>query len=290
MANNAYYQWLLQVSGISEIPTGPSIARAGSSIRSSGLVDVTLEIPGPPRSGYEVEGWSGDNNNVSTRLGSKNAPTGSGGHNDRISTDLPSGTLWVRVRRFSPTRSDWGSFVRLTFQGQALVVPPTLSTGHITRRWWSGAGDLTFDSVTWEGTTSDADQGSLVFISSLEESADVPETRLQIRLNITSESVRNLYSRDFGSPRVLLQWIYSTDGINWIKLVRQYRGRVSSVVSDGGTLTVEVESKKGDVDRGLVIYWNDESHRRRYPSDTGFRHLRNLQEVGAQVTWPFKYD
>jgi len=158
------------------------------------------------------------------------------------------------------------------------------------RRWWSGSNDLTFDSHTWEGTTSDETAGSLVFISSIEESADVPETRLQIRLNVTSESVRRLYSMDFGSPRVLLQWIYSMDGVEWTKLARQYRGRVSRVISDGGALTVEVESRTGDIDRGLVIYWNDESHRRRYPTDTGFRHLRNLQEVGAQVTWPFKYD
>ena len=158
------------------------------------------------------------------------------------------------------------------------------------RRWWSGANDLTFDSQTWEGTYSDEMEGSLVGISSIEESADVPETRLKIRLNITSESVRRLYSRDFGSPRVLLQWIYSMDGTNWTKLARQYRGRVSRVIADNGGLDVEVESKTGDVDRGLVIYWNDESHRRRYPTDTGFRHLRQLQEVGAQVTWPFKYD
>ena len=50
------------------------------------------------------------------------------------------------------------------------------------RRWWSGKDDLTFGGVRWEGTVSDDDHGSLVNISSLQETADSPDTRLRIQL------------------------------------------------------------------------------------------------------------
>ena len=158
------------------------------------------------------------------------------------------------------------------------------------RRWWTGEGDLVFDSKTWEGTHSDEINGSLMRISSIQETTDSPDARMQIFINVTKDSVRSMLARDFGSPKVTVFWVWSQDGRTWQRIPRRYIGNVSQVTANGGVLTVEVETRTGDVDKGLTIWWNDESHRQRYPDDTGFRHLRQLQEVGAQIKWPFNYD
>ena len=158
------------------------------------------------------------------------------------------------------------------------------------RRWWSGQRDLTFDSKTWEGTASDDEHGSLVTVSSVQETSGIPDKRLRIQLNVTNDSVRALLARDIGTPKVTLQFIWSRDNRTWQRIPRQYRGNVSNVTLNNGLLDVEIETRSGDVDKGLVIYWNDESHRSRHPTDTGFRHLRNLQTEGALIKWPFNYD
>ena len=159
--------------------------------------------------------------------------------------------------------------------------------GSPLRRWWTGENDLEFDGNTWEGTY-DSDQGSLIRIDPVQESESNPDIRLKFTLSVTEDTVRDMLVRDIGSPLVKLYWIRSRDGqSNWIKVPRSYTGRISRTSFRNGLLVVEVETLLGDVDRGIIRYMSDESHRQQYPRDTALRHLRNLRQIGADDPWPF---
>ena len=48
----------------------------------------------------------------------------------------------------------------------------------------------------------------------------------------------------------------------------------------------QVETYLGDVDRGIIRYWDDATQRARYPDDTGFSRKAQLAEGLELEGWP----
>ena len=154
------------------------------------------------------------------------------------------------------------------------------------RRWWSGAGELVYGSETYEGTWSEG-VGALVEVSPVQNEVGDPSSRVRFTVALTPESLERMGQSYFGATLVTLEWITSIDaGKTWQRIPRKFTGNVSTPKIGGdGRLIIEVESKKGDTDQGVVLYWSDESHQQRHPGDLFFSHVRDLTERGKELRW-----
>lgn len=138
----------------------------------------------------------------------------------------------------------------------------TTQTG---RYWWSGQGDLIYDSKTYKGTTSDA--GVLMELSAVSFTEDLPNRRATFRLAVTPLSIRQALGVDLGAVKVKIQWLYSDNlGSTWTRIPRSFIGRLSNVTITDGVMTGEIETYLGDIDRKNVIYWSDEDQQAKYPA------------------------
>ena len=150
--------------------------------------------------------------------------------------------------------------------------------------WWSGKGDLVFESITWSGSRSS--KGSLIDIGQVTQTIDLPGQRTTIRMAVTNESVRRIMSVDLGGIRVEIGWIYSTDkGVTWNRIPRRFKGRLSETKITNGVVALTVETALGDVDRGRPVWWSDASQRARSTNDEYFAQASALAG-DRDIRWP----
>ena len=147
-------------------------------------------------------------------------------------------------------------------------------------RLWTGQGDLVFGGETFRGS------GGALSVSELELTSKEPDRRLQIILSGVSPSSRAQFIQDLGPLLVIVKWIRSADhGETWTETA-SFQGRLSTPNIQDGGISIEVETEKGDVDRGQAIRWSHEDQLRRYPGDLGMEHFRALSQQGIDTTWP----
>ena len=90
-----------------------------------------------------------------------------------------------------------------------------------------------------------------------------------------------------GAVAVEVALIFSHDkGATWQSAPLTYNGRLSSPTMVNGRLTVELETLRGDVDHGEILYWSHEDQQRRFPGDKGFEYMRQLAGKGTETGWP----
>ena len=144
--------------------------------------------------------------------------------------------------------------------------------------FWTGPGDLVIGTVRYKSTND------LIHIDGVESRFSEAEARPRVTFSGVDEKIRTLLVHDPGRVDVVIgavRW----NGTKWIKMPRQVRGLLSDPVMQGQLYTFEVTPDKLDVDRGDVKYWTDEDHRRRYPNDGVFQHIRTLSD-GVELKWP----
>lgn len=151
-----------------------------------------------------------------------------------------------------------------------------------TYRFWSGEGDLSFDSVTYTGA------GQLIEISPAEVDLKSQNRRLTASLALNDDpAIRQAFMQDPGPLTVEVNWIYSEDnGKTWTRLPRKYVGRLSNPKFVNNVYQVELETYAGDVDRGRPRRWSDEDQRAYYPGDKGMEYMRELEQGIDKVLWP----
>ncbi len=148
-------------------------------------------------------------------------------------------------------------------------------------RLWTGVGSVTVGGNTYPGG------GQALGVSEYENTTGDPDRRLQIRLSGIPKDLRAQFLQDSGPLPVTVGWIYSQDrGGTWAEAPISFRGRLSSPTMSEGVLTVEVETQRGDVDRGLPLRWSHEDQQRRFPGDEGLEHMRALSQQGVESSWP----
>ena len=126
-------------------------------------------------------------------------------------------------------------------------------------RWWSGEGDLLFEGHRWRGATY-PDGGSLLGISGVKYTQNLPGRRTTASLAVTAESARALLNVDLGAVEAEIGWILRENPwADYTRIPRYFRGRVGLTNIQDGVFRAEIETYLGDVDRGVPFYWSHET-------------------------------
>ena len=157
----------------------------------------------------------------------------------------------------------------------------TIDTDPVVRVW-TGQGSLTLDGADYAGG------GKALAVSGAETRSGDPDKRLTITLSGIPTDIRSTFLQDVGPLPVTVEWVYSSDsGESWQKVPGVlFRGRLSTPVLSEGVFEIEIETERGDVDRGRPLTWSDEDQRRRFTDDHGLEYMRQLSREGTESAWP----
>lgn len=159
-------------------------------------------------------------------------------------------------------------------------------------RYWTGEGDLTLPDGTYTGI-------GFVALSASEESTEAPSSRLQISIHVGDPpgasatlrqqllSIRQRINEGFGFEDITIRHIISNDhGRTWQIIPWRFFGKLSNSQITDGLWTVEIETFKGDADRGRTLLWSDSTQLARFPGDKGMNFTRKISQ-GVPTEWPF---
>lgn len=155
-----------------------------------------------------------------------------------------------------------------------LLVDPPL-------RYWSGVGELVHDGNTYQGANK------LHFVGPLEQRPTKPSRRMEVHISLKEDARLAEFLQDRGPFGVVIHYLgRSGPGGAVVLLPVRFVGRASSPAIVQRMLKLELETLKGDVDRGTVRYWSHEDQQALFPGDKGLEHMRKLAEEGVDTTWP----
>lgn len=145
-------------------------------------------------------------------------------------------------------------------------------------RFWTGVGDRTIEGNTYTGA------GGLLSISDLEEIGDLSAKSASVVISGVSTDIVALalvepYQRR--PCRILFGVKASSD------VIEMFSGKMNTMTiedaPDAATITLTIESRLIELQRAKTRRYNHESHISRYPGDTFFATVADLQD--RQVTW-----
>jgi hypothetical protein len=149
-------------------------------------------------------------------------------------------------------------------------------------RLWSGIGNLSWDSKTWNGV------GTLLGISAIDETNEVRASGLTVSLSgIPSDLLAAALgdARSGKTGRVYLAFF--SGGAVVADPVLQFQGRLDvPAIEDGpttATISISYESELIDLERPRERRYTPEDQSIDYPGDLGFDYVAALQD--AQITW-----
>ena len=151
-------------------------------------------------------------------------------------------------------------------------------------RVWDGETNLFFENKIWYGAANQ--DGVMLTVESIPNQIGLPDQRVKISLSINTKKAIVFWSYDLSGCSVDIGYIHSEDGISWSRLPNRMIGRLSQIKILNNILSAEVESWLGDIDRGVIEYWDDATHQKKYPGDTFFSRMAQLAS-GIEIRgWP----
>jgi len=144
-------------------------------------------------------------------------------------------------------------------------------------RLWTGYGERTIDGETYTGG------GNLVNISGLEEVADLSAKNITLTISGMPSSVVSLALQEpYQRRKVRVLW-----GVRDVDdFVEVFSGSLNQmVIEDGaesGTISVTVDSKLVELERASNRRYTSLSHKTRYPNDTFFDFVAQIQDKGVR--------
>lgn len=155
-------------------------------------------------------------------------------------------------------------------------------------RFWTGIGDLTWNSQTWTGL------GNLVGITEIAETAETRVEGVELSLSgvPSSEISRALGSVQQGAPATLYFGVMGSDGT--VSASTQFIGRMDTVriVEDGTNATISVRylSRLADMRKANARRYDDADLQAEYTGDKGLEFVASIQDVsivfGGGWRWP----
>jgi hypothetical protein len=149
-------------------------------------------------------------------------------------------------------------------------------------RLWSGIGNLSWDSKTWNGV------GTLLGISAIDETNEIRASGLTVTLSgVPSDLLAAALgdARSGKTGRVYLAFF--SGGSVVADPVLQFEGRLDvPAIEDGedtATIAISYESELIDLERARERRYTPEDQAIDYPGDLGFAYVAALQD--AQITW-----
>lgn len=144
-------------------------------------------------------------------------------------------------------------------------------------RIWTGYGDKTIYTNTYTGS------GDLMSISGLEEVADLSAKSITIGLSAISSSIVSLALQEPYQNRECTVYL----GINDLAPLEVFSGYMNTmnITDEGETSSIQltVDSKLVRLERASNWRYTNENHKARYPNDTFFSYVTDLQD--KQVVW-----
>lgn len=144
-------------------------------------------------------------------------------------------------------------------------------------RIWTGYGDKTIYTNTYTGS------GDLLSISGLEEVADLSAKSITIGLSAISSSIVSLALQEPYQNRECTVYL----GINDLAPLEVFSGYMNTmnITDEGETSSIQltVDSKLVRLERASNWRYTNENHKARYPNDTFFSYVTDLQD--KQVVW-----
>lgn len=145
-------------------------------------------------------------------------------------------------------------------------------------RFWTGYGDRTIGGETYLGT------GNLLSISGLEEVSDLSAKRITLQLSGVPASLVSLALQEPYQNRECKVYFGTTDTSTPIEVFSGLMD-VMTIEDSGDTSTISltVESKLVRLEKASNWRYTDGSQKSRYPSDTFFSYLADLQD--RDIVW-----
>lgn len=162
-----------------------------------------------------------------------------------------------------------------------ILVELAFDTG--TTRLWSGYGDLTWDSQTWNGA------GNLMSIGSLEETTEVRAIGTDITLSGLPSEIVSLALQEDYQGRFATIYLGALDDTGAVisDPVVIFGGRmdVMSIQESGETasISISIENRLIDFERTKIRRYTDQDQKIDYPNDQGFEFVSSIQQM--EIVW-----
>jgi len=145
-------------------------------------------------------------------------------------------------------------------------------------RFWTGYGDRTIGVETYLGT------GNLLSIGGLEEVSDLSAKRITLQLSGVPASLVSLALQEPYQNRECKVYFGTTDTSTPIEVFSGLMDVMTIEDSgDSSTISLTVESKLVRLEKASNWRYTDGSQKSRYPSDTFFSYLADLQD--RDIVW-----
>lgn len=158
-----------------------------------------------------------------------------------------------------------------------------LEFGSETTRFWTGYGDLSWDSKTWQGS------GTLIQISPIEESYEIKANGITIELSGVPSDMISLALGEEYHGRDCTVWIgaMNEDYTVVTDPTIIFRGIMDTMQiidsAEDASINLTVENRLIDLERSRVSRYTSENQKSRFPSDKGFDFVTSLQD--QTVVW-----
>ena len=152
-----------------------------------------------------------------------------------------------------------------------------------TVRFWTGYGQLTADSKTWEGV------GQVLGISEAVEAADLSAEGITVTLSGLDTSVLSAILNENYKLRPCALYVGALDADDAVvsSLYKTFDGRIDTINiqedSDKVTLVINAESRLIDLNRPRTRKLTDAEQQSRYPDDTSLAQVALLAD--RQLDW-----
>ncbi len=153
-----------------------------------------------------------------------------------------------------------------------------LEVAGVTRRIWSGIGDITIAGQSYDGV------GEVVSISERVVAEGIPDIRLSFSYSLSASQFAAAL-QDIGALPATVRYLY--DSGSGIVEAEQYRitGFLNGATINNGVYTVELETY-GAQNNLDTVTWSNAAQKMRNATDNGLSDMVKLSQGGVQVRWP----
>ncbi len=153
-----------------------------------------------------------------------------------------------------------------------------LEVAGVSRRIWSGSGDLTLGGQTYTGV------GEVVGITDKVVSEGVADRRVSFSYSLQANQFAAAI-QDIGALEATVR--YLVDGSSGVAELPQFRvsGLLNGPRITAGVYTVELETYGSRLDIEPVV-WSAAAQRARNANDSSLDNMTGLGGAGIQVRWP----
>lgn len=150
-------------------------------------------------------------------------------------------------------------------------------------RYWSGYGDLSWDSQTWTGA------GHLIGIGAIDESADVKAQSATVQVNGLNPATVAQFLAALAPGRQGSLWLgfLNSSGAVIDDPILLFRGQLDGAGLKKGlndvVATLTYQHRLADLERPRLWMWTDADQKKLYPGDRGLEHIAKLQD--AEIPW-----